>query len=183
MSLGNAYHYFQSKEDLMQAFYEDLCDQQRDAVEKAVVGETALRARLIAAISACLAVLQPHRQLLSSLFAFAGAPQSRLNPFGEHTRTIRERSVEMFALVLSGSGETPPSELREDLPYLLWVYYMGILFLWLHDSTFGWARTTSVLNNSASLLCTIVMALKIPAPSPVRRPVIDLLRDIRAFVS
>lgn len=185
VSLGNAYHYFQSKEDLMQAYYEDLCQQQVSASLRAMALEKdkSLRARLVATVNACLSVLQPHRPLLSSLFAIAGSPQSRLSPFGPHTRTTRERSMEIFGDVLRGSEDTPPEALREDLPCLLWLYYMGILFFWLHDNSFGWQRTSSLISSSASLLATILVLLKLPAPTPVRKPILDLMRDIRAFVT
>ncbi len=183
VSLGNAYHYFQSKEDLMQAYYEDLCQQQVLSSLRAMAMEKSLKARLVAAVSACLSVLQPHRPLLSSLFAVAGSPQSRLSPFGRQTRSVRERSVEIFADVMRGCEDTPPEALREDLPCLLWLYYMGILFFWLHDDSFGWQRTTSLINSSASLLSTMLVLLKLPAPTPVRKPILDLMRDIRAFVA
>lgn len=182
VSLGNAYHYFQSKEDLMQAFYEDLCQQQALSVVAAITDHTSFRARLVAAVSACLAVLQPHRQLLSSLLSIAGSPQSRLNPFGKETRHVRERAIKMFSLVVQGSSETAPEDLRADLPMVLWLYYMGILYLWLHDTSFGWQRTNSLINNSAGLLSMVLVLLKLPAPSPVRKPILDVLSDVRGFV-
>lgn len=181
VSLGNAYHYFQSKEELIQSFYESLCRDQTAAVAQAVATEKTLRNRLVAAVGACLAVLQPHRELLNSMMAVAGSPKSRLSPFGVQTRTVRDEAVQMFAHVLEGSDERTPEDIKADLPFSLWLYYMGILFLWLHDTSFGWQRTIKLLNTTAGLVSTLLMLLKLPAPTPLRKPLVDFLHDIRQF--
>ena len=45
VSLGNAYHYFSSKEHLIQAFYHRLHDEHLNAIRPVLAKETTMRAR------------------------------------------------------------------------------------------------------------------------------------------
>jgi hypothetical protein len=76
-----------------------------------------------------------YREFLGALFRSAVDPSSPLSPFGEETREIREQSIEHFRLALQGSDVKGPADLSRHLPYLLWLYQIGII---LSFRTTGW---------------------------------------------
>ena len=58
------------------------------------------------------------------------------------------RSRGSFEEVLEGSDAKVPKRLREQLPELLWLYFMGIVLFWVYDPTPGVAATASFSSKS-----------------------------------
>ena len=55
----------------------------------------------------------------------------------EH-RTLRD--------LVAGSKARMPNDLRAELPYLLWLYHMGIILFWIHDGSFRHVRTYRLID-------------------------------------
>src|SRR6185295_9076521 len=81
VSLGNAYHYFSSKEHLIQAFYHRLHEEHLNAVGPVLAAEKTLRARLMTVMSLKISTLEPYHEFAGVLFKTAADPHSPLNPF------------------------------------------------------------------------------------------------------
>src|ERR1700728_4127052 len=97
VSLGSAYYYFQSKEDLVMAFYERAIEAMTPGMEAAVAGADSFEGRIAAIMNVKFEYFRPNRSFLGALFRHAADPQSRLSPFSEATRQIRERDQVYFA--------------------------------------------------------------------------------------
>src|SRR5499427_8238497 len=68
VSLGNAYHYFGSKEHLIQAFYHRTHEAHLTATGAALAKETTLKARLLAVMKLKIDTLEPYHEFAGVLF-------------------------------------------------------------------------------------------------------------------
>src|SRR4026207_36460 len=141
VSLGNAYYYFHSKEYLIQAFYQRLHDDHLAAALPALEKKDPLKARLLTVMRLRIDVMKPYHQFAGVLFKTAAHPESPLNPFSDESDPVREASIELFAKVIEGTKSRIPKELKAELPYLLWIYQMGIVLFWIHDPSRNHRRT------------------------------------------
>src|SRR5258706_11443383 len=83
VSLGNAYHYFGSKEHLIQAFYHRTHEEHLAAVLPVLQEETSLKTRLLSVMRLKISTLEPYHEFAGVLFKTAADPHSPLNPFAE----------------------------------------------------------------------------------------------------
>src|SRR3954465_1402735 len=71
VSLGNAYHYFGSKEHLIQAFYHRLHEEHLNAVRPVLSNESTMRARLMSVMQLKISTLEPYHEFAGVLFKTA----------------------------------------------------------------------------------------------------------------
>src|SRR5262249_40724372 len=126
VSLGNAYHYFDSKDRLIQAFYAQTHEEHLRAAVPILEAERNLKKRLLGVMYTKLDTIEPYHQFAGVLFKTAADPGSPLNPFSAQSAPVREESTRLFAEVVDGSDARVHKDIREELPRLLWVYHMGI---------------------------------------------------------
>src|SRR5882672_12405623 len=96
VSLGNAYHYFGSKEHLIQAFYHRTHEEHLAATLPALQKETSLKARLLALLRLKISTLEPYHEFAGVLFKTAADPHSPLNPFADESTPTRRDSIRLF---------------------------------------------------------------------------------------
>lgn len=179
VSLGNAYYYFKSKDDLVHAFYARIQEEQFAASVGILATERSFKGRLVGTIRALLIVVTPYHRLFSSLFKIAGDPENNLNPFSPETRELRERCIEQFRQVLNGADEKVPDDIGAELPQLLWMYYMGIVLFWLHDRSAGFARTFKLLDVTADLIAQLLSLASMPMMVPMRQMALKAIKSIK----
>src|SRR6476660_7344823 len=68
VSLGNAYHYFGSKEHLIQAFYQRTHEEHLAATVPVLAKETTLKARLLSVLRLKISTLEPYHEFAGVLF-------------------------------------------------------------------------------------------------------------------
>jgi len=179
VSLGNAYYYFHSKEHLIQAFYQRMHEEHLAVSEPALEHEKTLKARLLTVMRLKIEVMKPYHQFAGVLFKTAANPKSPLNPFGDESDPVRQASIQLFAKVLEGSKARIPKDLQEELPYLLWVYHMGIVLFWIHDSSSRHRRTTRLVNHTVELLDRLIHLASNPFMRPLRKQALRLVDELR----
>ncbi|MBX9690654.1 MAG: TetR family transcriptional regulator [Candidatus Obscuribacterales bacterium] len=179
VSLGNAYYYFRSKDEMVHAFYARLQEEQLYACEGILATEKSLKSRISGLIRAQLAMATPYHRLFVSLFKIAADPQNSLNPFSVETKTIRDKCIARFAEVVIGADEKVSEDLTAELPQLLWLYYMGIVLFWIYDRSPGYARTYRLLEMSCDMLSTLIQMASLPLLIPLRKSVLKLLQSIK----
>jgi AcrR family transcriptional regulator len=176
MALGAAYYYFNSKEKFVMAYYQQTLEEMLEYASKPPVSETrSLKDRLHLVLDYKFRQMKPYRSFLGVLFRFAADPNSPLSPFGEETQEIREANIRMFEQLLQGTEPSIPSDMREPLPRLLWMYQMGLILFWLHDRSRGQIRTKNLQDKSLDLILSLIRIGKLPLMGPLRRSVLDLL--------
>src|SRR6185503_16939715 len=179
VSLGNAYYYFHSKEHLIQAFYQRLHDDHLAVAEPALEHEKTLKARLLTVMRLKIDVMKPYHQFAGVLFKTAAHPQSPLNPFGDDSDPVRQASIQLFARVIEGTKARIPKDLKAELPYLLWVYHMGIVLFWIHDSSPKHRRTYRLVNHTVDLLDKLIHLASNPFMRPLRKQALRLVEELR----
>jgi AcrR family transcriptional regulator len=179
VSLGNAYYYFRSKEYLIQAFYQRLHDSHIEAVLPALEHEKTLKARLLTAMRTKIDTMKPYHQFAGVLFKTAANPESPLNPFGDESDPVRQQQIRLFGKVLEGATARIPKDLKAELPYLLWVYSMGIVLFWIHDSSPKHRRTYRLIDHTVDLLDKLIHLASNPFMRPLRKQALRLVEEIR----
>ena len=179
VSLGNAYHYFGSKDHLIQAFYQRTHEEHLRASLPALQKETSLKARLVSVIRLKIDTLGPYHEFAGVLFQTAADPHSPLNPFAPAAAPVRLDSVKLFAAVVAESKARIPNDLRAELPYLLWLYHMGIILFWIHDASRKQARTYRLIDQTVDLLDKLISLASNPLMRPVRKKALRLVAELR----
>jgi AcrR family transcriptional regulator len=181
VSLGNAYYYFKSKDELVHNFYEHLQTQALASCEGVLLVEKTLRGRLVGVIRAQLAVTLPYQGIFASLFRIAADPNNELNPFHEKTAAVRNSCIARFDQVLDGANEKVPADLRSELPYLFWLYHLGIVLFWIYDRSPGCVRTVRLLELSSELVVNLIKLATLPVLQPLRQSALSMLASLRGL--
>ena len=180
VSVGNAYYYFPSKQHLVQAYYDHSQELHVAAAAPALAEETTFQARLRAVLVTRLDPMQEEKTFATGLFRYAADPTSPLSPFSEESRPARESSIGLFADVVAGSRDLKvPTELRDALPELLWLYQMGVVLYWVHDPSPGSARTYDLAERTVPLVVRLVNLARYRLLRGVLTDLLALLHDLR----
>ena len=179
VSLGNAYHYFGSKDHLIQAFYHRIHEDHLQASLPALQKESSLKARLLSVIRLKIETLEPYHEFAGVLFQTAADPHSPLNPFAHASAPVRRDSIKLFEQLVEQTKARIPSDLRAELPYLLWLYHMGIVLFWIHDSSSKRKRTYRLIDQSVDLLDKLISLASNPLMRPVRKKALRLVIELR----
>jgi AcrR family transcriptional regulator len=179
VALGNAYYYFRSKEHLIQAFYSRLHEEHLAASRPVLDEERKFKNRLLGTMRALLDVMEPYHQFAAILFRSAADPRSPLNPFSPESEHTRLESISLYTRLVEGSKLKVPEDLGAELPFLLWLYQMGIILFWIHDPSPGRVRTRRLIEESVELVAKLVTLASLPLMRPLRRTTLRLLTSLR----
>lgn len=180
VSVGNAYYYFDSKEHLIQAFYDRAQEEHRAAAQPVLDTERELGARIAGVLSAWLDTMEPYRPFAGTFFKNAAEPTSPLSPFSAESAPARAAAVDLWREVLEGSDTKVPKRLRADLPELLWLVSMGHVLFWVHDPTPGAAATRRVVARTAPLMVRAIGLTRLPVVRGMLDDVIALTGELKA---
>ena len=135
IAAGGIYHYFPTKEHIVQTFYELSHAEHEEACEKILTKEKKFISRLKAVVRKKMELAQPSHNLSRVLFRVASDPENSLSPFSKESSQTRRQSLELFERVVKGAKGKIPAELIDILPEYLWLYQMGIILFWIHDAS------------------------------------------------
>jgi AcrR family transcriptional regulator len=178
VALGGAYYYFSSKEAIVLSFYQEMQEGSHEEILASIAAEKKLKDRLRCVLEKRFALLAPNRKFCDALFRHAPDSQDPLSPFSEETRPIRERAIEHLRTAVEGGDVKIPSDLKPKLPYLLWLYQMGLILFWLYDRSEKQQRTQALMEKSLGLLVTLLKLSSLPLMKPVRKTALELVETI-----
>src|SRR5580765_2207184 len=112
VATGAAYYYFDSKDAIVLAFYDQAQKDMAPEMEAALEASRDLRERLYKLIEVKLQYFAPSRRLLGALSGHTN-PEHPLSPFSAQTAAIREADVKIFERALEGSRVTVAADLRD----------------------------------------------------------------------
>lgn len=179
VSLGNAYHYFDTKEHLIQAFYLRTHEEHLAATVPALAKHPDMKNRLLAVLRLKISTLEPYHEFAGVLFKTAADPRSPLNPFAHESEYVRRDSIKLFEDMVAGTKARIPPDLRAELPYMLWLYHMGIILFWIHDSSARQARTYRLIDRTVDLIDKLILMASNPLMRPVRKRALNLVQELR----
>jgi AcrR family transcriptional regulator len=180
VSVGNAYYYFSSKDQLVQGFYDQLVAEHRALALPALSGRTDLADRLGRTLRAWITVAEPYRAFAGRFFAVAAQPDNPLSPFSPDSGDARDAGIDLYRQVLDGVTDDVDPELARELPELLWLYHLGVVLFWVHDGSPGTARTHLLVDRTAPMVARLVRLSRLPVLRPLGRQAADLVRLLRA---
>ncbi|MBT2597538.1 TetR/AcrR family transcriptional regulator [Arthrobacter sp. ISL-72] len=179
VSVGNAYYYFASKDELVQELYVHVQAEHAAKAAEAVAGIKDLSGRLRAALHAGLDVMEPYHRFGAEFIATAIRPTSPVNPFSGESTAARQSSLAIFRNIVDGASPAVPKKLRGDLPELLWLGYMGVALFWVYDTSEDRHRTRKLVDGAAPLIARGLSLARIPGVSKVLDDVLSLSRSVR----
>lgn len=178
VALGGAYYYFSAKEAIVLAFYQEMQESSHESILEAMAGHKKLKDRLRVVLEKRLELLGPNRKFCDALFRHAPDTNDPLSPFSSETRPIRERAIEHLRVALEGGDIKVPADLKQHLPYLLWLYQMAIILFWLYDRSTGQQRTQVLLEKSLGLLVGLLRVSSLPLMKPLRKSMLELVETV-----
>lgn len=147
---GTVFNYFETKEDIALHFF----DQEVDHAIAAVRANRRLRKapldeKLFALVQSQFEYLAPHEGFISVALIQALKPASKLGPFSPQMAACRQRYI---AFVQELIDEALPKQNLTAIgwwaPQAFWIYYLGALFYWLHDTSPTKQNTLAFLDRS-----------------------------------
>jgi AcrR family transcriptional regulator len=178
VALGAAYYYFSSKEALVLAFYQELQEGSHEDILAAMGAHKKLKDRLRCVLEKRFDLLAPNRKFCDALFRHAPDTSDPLSPFSVETKPIRERAIEHLRQAVEGSEVKIPADLKPQLPFLLWLYQMGLILFWLYDRSPDQQRTEKLMDKSLNLLVNLLKISSLPLMKPLRKMVMELVETV-----
>jgi AcrR family transcriptional regulator len=146
---GTVFNYFETKDDIALHFFEQEVDHAIAAVRsKPSLRKRPLEEKLFALIQSQIEFLTPHEKFIGAAFVHALRPSSKL-AFSIRAMALRTRYI---AFVQELIDESLPNGRTNSLvwmaPQVFWIYYLGVLLYWLHDTSEGKQQTLAFLDRS-----------------------------------
>ena len=179
VATGAAYYYFPSKEAIVSGYYDEIQRLHAMKVREGLVGKEGLGERLAFVMHSKLEILKEDRKFLGALFRYSGEPGHPLSVFGKETGAQRKQSMESFREALEGAEIS--EELKELLPWGMWLAHLGIILYFLHDESEGQAKTHKLVDRCAEMLGSLLeltnSALVRPFVKPFQSKMLETLRE------
>jgi AcrR family transcriptional regulator len=172
-----AYYYFPSKEAIIAAYYEAIQDEQERICNDVFTQSTSLKVRLASVFHSKFDLVRDDRKLLGVVFRYTGEPEHPLSCLGPATEGVRRRSAQVFRDALA--VEKLPKDLRELLPIALWALQMGLLVMFLYDSSEHQQRTRRMADGALDLTLKLLGLAKLAVLKPIRGKILALLREAK----
>src|SRR5881397_3918705 len=155
---GTVFNYFKSKDDIALHFFEQEVDQAIASVrENPRLRKAPLEEKLFALVHSQLEFLAPYEKFIGAAFIHALRPASPLGIFSHRAQELRHRYVGFVQELLD---ESLPKQRHSPLAFLapevFWIYYLGALLYWLHDSSPGKQNTLAFLDRSLAIGVSVI---------------------------
>lgn len=175
LSLGAAYHHFESKQAIVAAFYEQQQLAHEDTARAGMAQAKDLRERLGIALHTALDVRGNDRKLLRELAPLVVGTDESLSAFSQATAELRNRSIRLYRDAVEDPAVPP--DMRDTLALALWGLQMGLLLYFANDASPRQKKTRALLDGALDVTIAIVTALALPPMEPLRHRLTTLLSD------
>jgi AcrR family transcriptional regulator len=179
VALGASYYYFDSKDAIVMAFYEQAQQEMAPALDTILSEAKTLEARLRGLIGHKFQYFYANRALLGALSAHID-PTHALSPFSRETMAIREQDTAFFERAVEDSKVKIPPHILRYLPRLLWLYQMGLVLFWVYDHSPRQARTEILFDKTLRMMLIALRLAGLPLLRPIHRLAGELLEIIYA---
>ena len=178
VSLGSTYYYFSGKEELVQAFYDQI-QVEHAAAAQAAYDRPAFADRLRGVLESFVDVAEPFHEFGGQFFRNAADPRSPLSPFSAESAPAREASTALMRRVVEGSDLKVAPALREELPELLWLMHMGVVLFWVYDDSPGQRRTRTLVAGVVPIVDRAARLTRLPVVRGLVDDALGLVRSVR----
>jgi AcrR family transcriptional regulator len=150
---GTVFNYFPTKEDIALHFFGLELDHAIATVQdNPRLAKAPLEEKLFALVQAQLEYLAPYERFIGAAVVHALRPTSRLGPFSTGSQLLHLRYVEFVERLMNDSlPRRGGTTLKLFGPRAFWLYYLGILLFWLHDTSADKQDTLAFLDRSLTI--------------------------------
>jgi AcrR family transcriptional regulator len=150
---GTVFNYFRTKEDIALHFFNEELDHAIAAVRgNPKLARAPLEEKLFALVQSQLDYLAPYERFIGAAIVHALRPSSKLGPLSTSSQLLQLRYIEFVEELMNESLPDEESSLARMLgPRAFWLFYLGMLLYWLHDSSEGKQDTLAFLDRSLTL--------------------------------
>lgn len=180
VSLGNAYYYFASKDELVHELYLTIQREHSDHVLPALRQGAPLEENLRIVLHAGLDVMAPYHGFGASFVQTALPTSSRTSPFSTESGDARAMAVELMRLAVEASNQRASSALAPELPTLLWLVYLAVTVQWVADSSPGQRRTRVLVDGVVPIIAKAVTMSRLPMARGLVQDVLALMSALGA---
>lgn len=177
VALGSAYYYFRTKEEVVLEFYKRTLEKD-DQIKAYFKEETGLKERITYVIRLRIKQFTPFRKFLWVLAKNAVVPGSPLSPFSEESAEIRSKAIAIFEEAVADC-KPAPAQLAKELPFLLWLYQLGILLFWVLDQGKTMRKTDILLNTTSEMIVWLVKSSGLPIFGGISKRISTLIQELR----
>ena len=177
MAPGSIYHHFPTKEHIVQTFYDVIHEEHAQACVGILRNEIKLEHRLREVVRKKIELAEPFKKISCVLFRVASDPQNPLSPFNAQSSPTRDKSLTQFRELVSGSSARLPADVDILLADYLWLYQMGIILYWIHDTSENSRKTFRLIDRTVKLVQTLVEISSIPLIAPFRKKFTKLMLE------
>jgi AcrR family transcriptional regulator len=150
---GTVFNYFATKEDIALLFLEQEVEHAMAAVRgNARLRHAPIEEKLFALVQTQLEYLAPHERFIGAAFVQALRPGSKLSAFSPSAQALQFRYLAFVQDLVDDAiarGELAPASWWT--PHVFWIYYLGVLLYWLHDTSPGKQQTLAFLDRSLNI--------------------------------
>jgi AcrR family transcriptional regulator len=149
---GTVFNYFETKEDIALHFLDLEVSHAIAAVRgNRRLARAPLEEKLFALIEAQIGFLAPYEKFIGAAFVQALKPASKLG-WSRQATELRTRYLAFVQELIEASlPRGRASALAWFGPPVFWVYYLGVLLYWLHDTSTGKQHTLAFIDRSLKL--------------------------------
>jgi AcrR family transcriptional regulator len=157
---GTVFNYFPTKEDIALHFFEQEIEQAIAAVRgNPRLRKAPIEEKLFALVHAQLELLASHERFIGAAIVHALRPASKLGPFSVKSQALQLRYLSFVQeLVDEAIRDRQLAPAGWWTPQIFWIYYIGLLLYWLHDSSEGKQQTLAFLDRSLKISVAVLRA-------------------------
>ncbi len=180
VSVGNAYYYFDSKDQLIQGFYDRAAERHLTVSAERLDGVTDLATRMYAHVESWFDIMSSYHEFAASFFRTAADPTSPLSPFSDQSEPARAAAINRWRAVVDGADISLPAEVSAELPEALWLYQMGLIMFWVHDRSADQVGTKMLAARTVPILVKAFDLVEVPELKSLIDDLIGLIHDTGA---
>lgn len=159
-SLGLAYRYFGSKEELVVAVYEQCSEDLAGEVEG--LPAASIAKRFAAIVRANLAHLAPYRESFGAITGVALNPSSEAGVLSERMAYLRQRTWRLFREVVAGAKDAPAERDIDHVTTLFYAAYLLLMLFWVQDKSPAQQNTGKILKFAEDAIGRLRPLLALP---------------------
>jgi len=178
VSLGNAYYYFASKDELVHELYLVIQRDHRDRALPLLREGGSLEENLRTVLHAGLDVTAPYHGFGGTFLQSALPTTSRSSPFSVESTDARAMAIDLMRDALVASKQRTPPSLEKELPTLLWLTYLGVTLHWVTDASPEQTRTRALIDGLSPVVAKAVKLARLPVARSLVGDVAKLMAKI-----
>lgn len=162
VSLGNAYYYFDGKDDLVHELYKVIQEDHRRVALPRMKKNATLAANFSAVLHTGLDTMEPYHAFGKNFLSVALPSGSESSPFSTRSAEARTMAIDLMRDTVAMSKHTGPSSLGNTVPTLLWMVYMGVTLHWVTDSSENCSRTRTLVDGVVPIIGSALRLARLP---------------------